>query len=230
MIRHIGAIRTGFVRLRRHLFSRKISYSQYGEDLVIEAFFPNNCGRYLDIGSGRPKRHSNSFLFYRRGWSGVCVDANPLNTLLHKIARPRDQALNFAVDRLPGPAMKFYIFKPWQLSTLSSDWASRLMQTGARLIKTRDVEVKSIPSFGISTAPGETFFLSVDVEGLDSEVLAGVDWSEFKPSLICVEEIGQSNEPGGTQTLLENNGYFVAARTPVSSIYVHKSFRTDPLL
>lgn len=230
MGRGMDVLKLGMVRIRRHFLARKNSYSQYGEDLIIEAFFPNALGTYLDIGSGRPKRHSNSYLFYRRGWSGVCVDANPVNTFLHKIVRPRDKALNFAVDRLAGPPMKFYRFKPWQLSTLSNEWAERLIQTGAKLISTKDVEVKSIPALRVSTRPGADFFLNVDVEGLDAEVIAGIDWAEFKPSLICVEEIHRGNELGATHNLLEVQGYFIAARTPVSSIYVHKSFRTEPLL
>lgn len=175
------------MRVRRHFFSKRISHSQYGEDLLVEAFFPNDVGTYLDIGSGRPKKHSNSYLFYRRGWSGTCADANPFNTLLHRIVRPRDRAVNVAVDKLPGPSMKFFSFKPWQLSTLSSDWADQLVRTGARLRKTRQVEVRSIPSLGISTEPGKGFFLNLDVEGLDFQVLAGIDWAKFKPSLICVK-------------------------------------------
>lgn len=226
----VSRARNTLARLRRHLFSRRISYSQYGEDLIIEAYFPSSLGTYLDVGSGRPKRHSNSFLFYRRGWNGVCVDANPLNTFLHKIARPRDKALNLALDRSPGPPMKFFIFKPWQLSTLSKDWSDQLIKSGARLVKTREVQVASLPSLGISTAPGAPFFLSIDVEGLDFEVISGIDWSELKPSLICIEELDRAGIAGATQTLLEQQGYFLAARTPVSSIYVHKQFRTDPLL
>jgi hypothetical protein len=56
------------------------SYSQSGEDRIIE-FFLNTTGlenaTYLDIGASHPMAFNNTYLLYRRGLRGVCVDPEP---------------------------------------------------------------------------------------------------------------------------------------------------------
>lgn len=54
------------------------SYSQFGEDRIIEAFFgTQGKGIYVDIGCNHPISYSNTWKLYLRGWNGVCVDPNP---------------------------------------------------------------------------------------------------------------------------------------------------------
>ena len=55
------------------------SYSQAGEDAVINFLF-NDYGKkqiqYLDLGTNIPHRDNNTYLFYKKGSSGVCVEAD----------------------------------------------------------------------------------------------------------------------------------------------------------
>jgi len=55
------------------------SYSQVGEDLQIAYFIGKKEDvRYIDVGCLWPVRHSNTYFFYERGGSGLCVNVGPL--------------------------------------------------------------------------------------------------------------------------------------------------------
>ena len=59
----------------------KKSYSQLGEDLVLDYLFNQiNIDRpyYVGIGSNHPIKLSNTYFFYLKGSSGVFVDPNPI--------------------------------------------------------------------------------------------------------------------------------------------------------
>ena len=53
----------------------KISFSQFGEDLLINKIFKKiNYGKFLDLGSFHPIHYSNTFLLYLRGWRGININ------------------------------------------------------------------------------------------------------------------------------------------------------------
>ena len=62
----------------------KISFSQNGEDLLIQAALamlgiknPKSMS-YLDIGANHPFSLSNTYKFYREGGSGILVEPDPI--------------------------------------------------------------------------------------------------------------------------------------------------------
>ena len=69
-------------------FLKHKSYSQYGEDLIIDSFFkhhaPIKSGNYLDIGCYHPVGISNTYLLHRRGWQGLVVDIDDYKLELFK--------------------------------------------------------------------------------------------------------------------------------------------------
>ena len=57
---------------------KRHSYSQEGEDLVLRKIFKKqDKGFYVDVGAHHPKRFSNTFLLYKKGWNGINIDATP---------------------------------------------------------------------------------------------------------------------------------------------------------
>jgi hypothetical protein len=77
----------------------KASYSQFGEDAVVDGVMGarHPRGFYVDVGSFHPIKWSNTYRFYLAGWHGICVDPNPAFTELWKKTRPRDTFLNLAI-------------------------------------------------------------------------------------------------------------------------------------
>lgn len=81
-------------QIYRAIFGREdfqyTSYSQAGEDRIINLIRKQlklEEFRYVDIGACNGVHHSNTCLFYRMGFRGVLVEANPL--LLDRISRAR---------------------------------------------------------------------------------------------------------------------------------------------
>src|SRR5262249_8232028 len=74
------------------------SYSQEGEDLILDRILDSKrTGFYIDVGCHHPFRFSNSYLFYRRGWQGICVDPLPEAKSSFRRYRPRDTFVETAV-------------------------------------------------------------------------------------------------------------------------------------
>ena len=74
------------------------SYSQYGEDLVLDAVM--GCaskGFFVDIGANDPISLSNTKRFSLRGWTGINVEPNPLSLARIVKDRPHDINLNCGV-------------------------------------------------------------------------------------------------------------------------------------
>jgi len=63
-----------FVNLRNIFFDiyATKSYSQKGEDIILRRILgEKEVGFYIDIGAHHPKRFSNTYLFYKKGWRGI---------------------------------------------------------------------------------------------------------------------------------------------------------------
>ena len=58
-----------------HTYWSNRIYSQEGEDIVIDRYFQHKAkGFYVEVGAHHPFRFSNTYRFYRRGWTGVCIE------------------------------------------------------------------------------------------------------------------------------------------------------------
>ena len=61
--------------LKRKVQHKKISYSYNAVDLIIDYIFKGKSdGLYLDIGAQHPISNNNTYLLFKRGWSGINID------------------------------------------------------------------------------------------------------------------------------------------------------------
>lgn len=187
---------------------RKGSYSQHGEDAFIANFFAARAkGFYLDIGASHPFRLSNTYSLYRSGWNGVTVEPIPRLGKLHRRWRPRDTMIPVAVGPARG-TLEFFEMTPSVLSTLDRSVAEEYVAEGKAVIcRTYVIEVLPINEIiERVSAMAPVDFLSIDVEGLDTDLLSNIDFFRFRPSLICIE----ANSPetrGKMRILFEKAGY-----------------------
>ena len=73
-------------------------------------------------------------------------------------------------------------------------------------------------------------FLSIDVEGHDLEVLQSMDWEEFRPELVLVEqELSALDELSSSKitSFMKSVGYDVQAWIPPTLVFVHKAHATS---
>ena len=89
--------------IRHKGFQKRRQYSQWGEDLEIIKFFSNKkTGTYLDIGCFHPFLLSNTYLLYKKGWTGINIDMNPTSIDLFKsVLLPKMERFFSGIDLLP---------------------------------------------------------------------------------------------------------------------------------
>ncbi len=210
----------------------KISFSQSGEDRIIKFLF-DILGiqqyRYLDIGAHHPRRLSNTYLFYTLGGSGVLIEPNPGWAALIAQVRPRDLCLNVGLAGQSRSEAPFYIMRSDTLCTFSKNEAERMVsECGEEIFEVRHLDVLA-PEAVLSVHFSEGLNLvSLDVEGLELEILDAFDLQRYRPEIVCIETVSYAIDGGGMKSseianLMTANGYMVFADTYINTIFVDRS-------
>lgn len=181
-------------RFWSHRYGR-LSYSQEGEDLVLARLFEGqSSGVYVDVGAHHPFRFSNTCLLHKRGWHGINIDALPGSMAPFNRVRPGDVNLELGIGTLAGE-LDFYVFEETALNTFDVKLATERQASGWPLTETKKVQCfplsqvleRELPRLGTNSFD----LLTVDVEGLDIEVLRSNDWTRFRPRALVVEVLDQ---------------------------------------
>lgn len=199
----------------------RLSYAQEGEDVLLDRLLSKReNGFYVDVGAHHPKRFSNTHYFYMRGWCGINIEPNPAVHDLFKKTRRRDVNLQMGISDNPGELL-YYEFDDPALNTFDTRLMSeRESSTPYRVIATRRIKVEPLASVLAAHLPsGQPIdFMSVDVEGLDLNVLRSNDWERFRPRCVVSEALNADLAPAvlaGNPLLvyMEAQQYRLAAKT-----------------
>jgi FkbM family methyltransferase len=215
-------------KYRRWRWSHR-SYAQCGEDLILEYVF-NSIGvsrpTYLDIGAGHPVLLSNTYLFYLRGGTGICIEPNPQVCATIREWRPRDICLNVGIAAADVGEAEFYVMTIPALSTFSREEAERIESYGNHKIR----QVMRVPLVSVRSVMEQYFkvgpdLVSLDTEGMDEQILGALDSAGCRPKVVCVETLTYTEDKMetkacGSSRILEQNGYFVFADTYLNTILV----------
>jgi len=213
------------------IFGGKITYSQCGEDIIIDHYFRNkgqNKITYLDIGANHPKICNNTYLFYKNGNSGVSIEPNPTmyNQLLD--VRPKDLNLNLGINFNNTEEMDFYILDIHTLSTFDKVEAENLEKTGqCRITKTIKVKTKTINDIVKNSFVTCPDLICIDVEGWNEEIVQSIDFKVCNPEMFLIETIkfnfnSSINKLSNIYNVLEENNYVILADTNLNTIFVRK--------
>ncbi len=199
---------------------RNNSYAQEGEDLIIDKLLKyKKSGFYIDIGAHHPLKYSNTFIFYKRGWNGINVDAMPDCMKEFEKLRPRDKNLQAAISN-NNSEETFYIFNEPALNTLNAEEAkSRDKKNVCKIVK--EIKLKTIKLSEILDTQlsenQEIDFLSIDTEGNDLNVLKSNNWEKYKPKLVLVEDLKFKNiedyHLSEMYIFMKNLNYSIVAKT-----------------
>lgn len=166
-----------------------LSYSQNLEDYhLAQAFDGQKDGFYIDIGAGHPVADNVSCWFYLLGWRGVVVE--PQADLLAKYAdiRPRDIRDGRLIGRTRGMVDFHVVDRLHGFSTIVSAHAKMAAGFGAQY-STQRQSMTTLSALCAEHEVGTIDFLKVDVEGAEGDVLAGNDFTRFRPRVICLEAV-----------------------------------------
>lgn len=194
------------------------SYSQEGEDIILRRIFEcKTNGFYIDVGAHHPKRFSNTYLFYKKGWNGINIDAMPGSMVLFRKLRSRDINIEAAITN-EKREMSFFMFDEPALNTFDKDLATERINHGWQLLKEQNIITITLRELLKNNFDFDRKidFMSIDVEGLDLEVLHSNDWQAFRPEYILIECLNFSMNTltkSETYQFLAQQGYELFAKT-----------------
>jgi FkbM family methyltransferase len=209
-----------------------VSFSQSGEDLIIRFIF--NALRiteptYLDIGAYHPIHFSNTYLFYKNGSCGVCVEPDPQLIAAFRRRRPWDICINIGIGVGQKTTADFYILSSKTLNTFSKSEAEKYAGYGQLIEKVIPIPLATINeilnNYFSEKAPN---FISLDIEGLDLEVIKTLDFSKYRPEVFCIETLTYTEDKTEEKVsqivdYMKSKDYFVYADTYINTIFVDRT-------
>jgi FkbM family methyltransferase len=190
-------------------------HSQVGQDkLVSEIYRGKRNGYFVDVGAYDGITISNTFHFEKElGWTGICVE--PLPNVFPKLVLNRSCiCVNSCVSTTEGSVF----FK-------CRGKGSRIVQTPGR----NTVERKSETLAAIldrSKAPKNMEYLSIDIEGLEFDVLKSFPFHQYGFGVITVEHnayVGIECQERREQmlTFLSAKGYVREMEVQQDDLYIN---------
>ena len=220
--------------LKKKIYSPKKSYSFGGCDLLIDHIFKSKKkGFYLDVGCQHPVSNNNTYLLYRRGWSGINIDLDPKNIRLFNLERPKEINICKCVSSNNSKKDLFFFHSGSPINSLEKKTTKDKSNFSLKKIETftlnsilEDYKIQHIDYFNL------------DVEGHELDVLNNFNIQKYKPKVISVEFIDfQMNElefrNNNVDRILKSelykyftsNNYHFVNWTHADLIFVHKTFR-----
>lgn len=200
------------------------SYSQEGEDMVLNRMLgekPN--GFFVDVGALHPQRFSNTYNFYLLGWRGINIDAMPGSMDLFDKIRPHDTNLEFPISDTSG-ILEYYIFNDPALNTCSALTAKEHSKAEGYFVeRTIKIKTRTLEAILDEYLPkGQSIdFLTIDVEGLDFQVLKSNNWLKYLPKIILIESFLSLPEmmDSDQNRFLCERGYSISCKTVNTYFY-----------
>ena len=180
--------------------------------------------RYLEIGANHPIATSATYLLHKQlGMRGVLVEANSeLLSDLQKV-RPLDSIRHAAIGLTDDPFINLYVSNQSELSSLDQRFVEEWRDGSVGVAR-----VDKVPALRINKLLAEDFadesplFLSIDVEGLDLEILQDWDWARWRPAIIQIEPSDHFHPDNSVSIIkyLRSQGYLIIASTDVNLIAI----------
>ena len=169
--------------------------------------FPEGYAGYaVELGALDGVYLSNTRILEEKGWNVLCIEPNP--THHQALSRNRKNVFRCACDRVPKVRAPLYQMGTGPQATYTSvrpqDGSPAVVET-AVLTLDQCLMVAGFPRLDV---------LSLDVDGIERDVLAGFDLARWRPRLIIIEE----HTDGEMADVL--HGYRIETRSGENGCYV----------
>jgi FkbM family methyltransferase len=204
----------------------KYSYSQEGEDMILAKIFEGKInGFYVDVGAHHPQRFSNTYYFYLLGWQGINIDAMPDSMKLFDEIRPNDINLEIGISA-SGEKLIYHAFT----EPAYNSFCQETNEVYSNTYKFEKAFEKEIQTYSLSEVldkylpSNQTIdFISIDVEGLDYEILVSNNWEKYSPTVVLVEDLQQTSmelaNESKVASFLKQRNYILSCKTKYTLIF-----------
>lgn len=176
------------------IFKRK-EFSQGGEEsFLLKYFNKKEKGFFIDVGCHDPFRYSNTQALYRKGWSGINIDANPVTINKFNKYRKRDTNICALISNITNH-LEYCYYNDHALNGIHDNKRKDiLINKGYKILKTETINTTTLNKILEKRKYRVIDLLSIDVEGHEMEVLKSINLDLYPVELIIVEENGNENE------------------------------------
>jgi FkbM family methyltransferase len=211
---------------REEIRLARFSFSQFGEDLVLEE--PTNQlgverGFYVDVGAFDPVIGSNTLLLFKRGWSGINIDVEEEKITRFRRLRPRDWNVVCGVSKEASRRTFARYGGGGSMTRMVNSEDTRSVLSN-QAVDTFGMETKTLQSI-LDDSPFRAKpidFLNIDCEGSDLEVLESLDFPTYQPRLVAVEAIDPTSNTK-IRKFMNSQGYAMTHRLGFTSIFVPRT-------
>lgn len=186
------------IRKLNHLLKKK-SFALYQIDLKLIPYLKKRQGFFVEVGANNGIRQSNTLFFEKyKGWKGLLIEAIP--SLADDCRKNRKKCIvencalvssDYAFEQIEIEYCDLYSVVKG--SPLGKEWVKNHIQSGKKYLKNGDQTCTIIAKAQTLTQVLEKYkidhidFLSIDVEGYETEVLKGLDFNKFLPDFMLIE-------------------------------------------
>jgi FkbM family methyltransferase len=200
-------------------------YGQHGEDRFLDQVFQGQtAGTCVEVGAHNGVVYSNTLFFEQRGWRCLLVEPNPaLCTEIRKVRVA--EVFECAASSVSGEVTLHIPEQADVLSTVCSQPPvhSRMRSEGGN-VRTLRVAARTLDDILSEASVDQLEFVSIDVEGYESEVLKGLSLSRWRPRVLIVEDNSDCQD-NAVPRYLRSMGYVRFFRTGCNDWYAARHDR-----
>jgi FkbM family methyltransferase len=196
---------------------------------VHQKFFSTqNSGVFVDVGAASPNYLSISAFYRSLGWTVVVVEPNPAFCEQHRILGHEvlqyacgdhdEDNVDFSIVDSHGSQYENGKVSFESFSSLGIKDAYRSLKPDLDIKKTK-VNLRRLDTILAAHAPqiGHIDIVSIDVEGWELEVVAGLDLQKYKPRVMIIENLFNDQQ---YRLHMRSKGYLLSTFRPPNDVYI----------
>lgn len=187
---------------------RQVVYPSEHEKTLIGAWLSEPRGFFVEVGAGEPVRGSQSHHLELRGWSGILIE--PSTHLAEDLRRSRKAEVVEAACASPGSPNQLML---WIVGRSVQKAPARGIGPGEP-VRIRSLTLDQVLA---DAGVGAVDFVSVDVEGMEADVLEGFSAAHYRPRLVLVDDRAGL---GRCVRIMRRQGYSLVRRTGHNAWFV----------
>lgn len=197
-------------------------YAQFGEDKILNEIFNKKIGTCVEVGGFDGVTGSNSYFFEKLGWR--CIVVEPMPDFCEKIRSVRTcEVMEIAASEKAGE-VEFYVAEGVEtLSTIQKDdnHFARIKSLSDKGIRKIIVKTARLDDILLDCGITSFDFLTIDVEGHELSVLAGLSFSKISPRIVIIED-NSNGIDSQVKKFMQSVSYIRFKKTGCNDWYVKK--------
>ena len=168
-------------------YSKK-SYSLSNVDLVIERIFKKKKkGIFIDVGCNHPIKYNNTYLLYKKGWSGINIDLDKESIKQFNELRTRDDNIQTLVTSFDNEEKDIYFYHDRSaINTISKELVESRNNNFNEIKKMKGKSLNSIIEDS-KFKNSKIDLMSIDIENYEFDALKNFNFNKYNIDIIVTE-------------------------------------------